>query len=158
MNNYELSADEVILYDGLVRSSIEKGALNLILTSVKLIFEKEKGLIKKERELVDTIMLEDIKFYNGEAQVNVKGAVVTIQTIQKNIVVNFTGMIEAKKFAGKIVNAVTGTTLAKRGSNKIKGAMDIVDETFGVDSRGAIKGLVENGIKGTIINGIAKRK
>lgn len=63
-----------------------------------------------------------------------------------------------KKFAGKIVNAVTGTTLAKRGSNKIKGAMDIVDETFGVDSRGAIKGLVENGIKGTIINGIAKRK
>lgn len=101
MNNYELSADEVILYDGLVRSSIEKGALNLILTSVKLIFEKEKGLIKKERELVDTIMLEDIKFYNGEAQVNVKGAVVTIQTIQKNIVVNFTGMIEAKKICRK---------------------------------------------------------
>jgi len=158
MSNYKLAANEVVLFDGLVRSNIEKGSLYLILTSEKLVFEREKGLLKKERELVDIIMLEDVKIYNEEAQIKAKGTEVTIQTIQKIIVVNFTGMIEAKKFVGKIINVVTGTNLAKRSSNKIKGAIDIVDETLGVDSRGAIKGLVENGIKGTIINGIAKKK
>ena len=67
-------------------------------------------------------------------------------------------MIEARKFTGKVINAISGTTLAKRSSNKIKGAFDLVDDTFGLDTRGAIRGVMENGIKGTIINGISKKK
>ena len=59
---------------------------------------------------------------------------------------------------GKIVDAVTGTTLTKRSSNKIKDAFTMVDDTLGLDTRGIIKGVLEQGVKGTILNGIGKKK
>ena len=158
MGNYELQADEVILYEGIATSKEYKGSLQLTLTSGKMIFEKEKGIFKKERELVDTISLENIKIYNNEAQIKQKGADVTIQTVEKNIPLSFSGILDARKFTGKIIDAVTGTTLAKRSSNKIKDAFNMVDDTLGLDTRGTIKGVLENGVKGTLLNGIKKKK
>lgn len=157
MANYELQSDEVVLYEGMVTSKAYKGNLQLTLTSQKLIFEKEKGVFKKERELIDIILLENIKFYNDTAQIKQKGSDVEVQTVEKNIMLSFSGMIEARKFTGKIVDAVTGTTLAKRSSDKIKGAFNMVDDTLGLDTRGTIKGVLENGVKGTILNGIGKK-
>lgn len=158
MGNYELEAEEVILYEGIATSKELRGNLQLTLTSQKIIFEKEKGIFKKERELLDIISLEDIKFYNDTAQIKQKGSDVEIQTISKNITLSFSGMFEAKKFCGKIINAVTGTTMAKRGSEKIKDAFNMVDDTLGLDTRGTIKGLLENGVKGSIMHGIGKKK
>ena len=158
MENYELQSDEVILYEGVVTSKAYKGNLQLTLTSQKIIFEKDKGLFKKERELVDIIPLENIKIYNETAQIKQKGSDVEVQTVDKNVTLVFSGMLEARKFTGKIVDAVTGTTLAKRSSDKIKDAFNMVDETLGLDTRGTIKGVLENGVKGTILNGIGKKK
>ena len=158
MANYELMADEVVLYEGVVTSKNYKGTLQLILTSQKIIFEKEKGLFKKERELIDILPLETVKVYNDAAQVKQKGDTVEVQTVDKNIAIVFSGMLEARKFTGKIVDAVTGTTLARRSSDKIKAAFNIVDDTLGLDTRGTIKGFLENGVKGTIINGLGKKK
>ena len=93
--------------------------MQLTLTSQKVVFEKEKGLFKKERELVDVIPLESVKLHNDAAQIKQKGADVEVQTVGKNITIVFSGMLEARKFTAKIVNAVTGTTLATRGSNMI---------------------------------------
>ena len=158
MANYELQSDEVILYEGAVSCKEYKGNLLVTLTSKKIIFEKEKGIFKKEKELVDVIELEQVKIYNDAAQVKQKAAEVEIQTIAKNITIVFSGMLEARKFTAKIIDAVTGTTVAKRGSNKIKDAFSMVDDTLGLDTRGTIKGVLENGVKGTILNGIAKKK
>lgn len=158
MANYELMADEVVLYEGVVTSKNYKGTLQLILTTQKIIFEKEKGLFKKERELIDILPLETVKVYNDAAQVKQKGDTVEVQTVDKNIAIVFSGMLEARKFTGKIVDAVTGTTLARRSSDKIKDAFNIVDDTLGLDTRGTIKGFLENGVKGTIINGLGKKK
>ncbi len=158
MANYELMADEVILYEGVVTSKNYKGTLQLILTSQKIIFEKEKGLFKKERELIDILLFETVKVYNDAAQVKQKGDTVEVQTVDKNIAIVFSGMLEARKFTGKIVDAVTGTTLARRSSDKIKDAFNMVDDTLGLDTRGTIKGFLENGVKGTIINGLGKKK
>lgn len=158
MGNYELQADEVILYEGIATSKEYKGSLQLVLTSQKMILEKEKGIFKKEKELVDIIPLENVKTYNNEVQVKQKGTDVTIQTVEKNIIFSFSGMLEARKFTGKIIDAVTGTTLAKRSSDKIKDAFNMVDDTLGLDTRGTIKGVLENGVKGTLINGIRKKK
>lgn len=158
MSNYELKADEVVLYEGAVTSNVAKGNLQLTLTSQKTIFEKEKGLFKKERELIVIIPHEDIKFYNDAVQIKSKGDTVEVQTVTKNITVTFSGMLEARKFTGKFVDAVTGTTLAKRSSEKIKEAFNMVDDTLGLDTRGTLKGVLENGVKGTIINGIGKNK
>lgn len=158
MENYELQSDEVILYEGVVTCKEYKGNLQLILTSQKIIIEKDKGLFKKERELIDIISLENIKFYNETAQIKQKGSYVEVQTVDKNVTLAFSGMLEARKFTGKIVDAVTGTTLAKRSSDKIKDAFNMVDETLGLDTRGTIRGVLENGVKGTILNGIGKKK
>lgn len=158
MVNYELQSNEVILYEGMVTSKAYKGNLQLTLTSQKIVFEKEKGLFKKERELIEIILLENIKFYNDTAQIKQKGAEVEIQAVEKNITLIFSGILEARKFTGKILDAVTGTTLAKRGSNKIKDAFNMVDDTLGLDTRDTIKGVLENGVKGTILNGISKKK
>ena len=158
MGNYELQADEVVLYEGNATSKEYKGNLLITLTSYKVVFEKEKGVFKKEHELIDIIQLENVKFYNDTAQIKQKGAEVTVQTVEKNITLVFSGMLEARKFTGKIMDAVTGTTVVKRGSDKIKDAFNIVDDTLGFDTRGTIKGVLENGVKGTILNGIGKKK
>lgn len=158
MVNYELHPEEVVLYENDVTCKAYKGNLQLTLTSQKIVFEKEKGLFKKERELIDIILLENVKFYNDTAQIKQKGSEVEVQTVDKNLTIAFSGMLEARKFTGKMINAVTGTTLAKRGSNMIKDAFTMVDDTLGLDTRGAIKGVLENGVKGTIINGIGKKK
>ena len=158
MANFELLADEVVLYEGIVTSKNYKGSLQLTLTSHKIVLEKEKGIFKKERELVDVIMLETVKFYNNAAQIKQKNDTVEVQTTDKNIALVFSGMLEARKFTGKIVDAVTGTTLAKRSSDKIKDAFGMVDDTLGLDTRGTIKGILENGVKGTLLNGIGKKK
>lgn len=158
MGNYELLSDEVVLYEGTVTCKNYKGTLKLTLTSQKIIFEKEKGLLKKEWELIDILLLESVKTYNDVAQIKQKGDTVEVQMVDKNLSILFSGMLDARKFTGKIIDAVTGTTLIRRSSNKIKDAFNIVDDTFGVDTRGAIKGFLENGVKGTIINGIGKKK
>lgn len=158
MENYELLSDEVVLYEGAVTSKNYKGTLQLTLTTKKIIFEKEKGLFKKERELIDIFPLETVKVYNDAVQVKQKGDTVGVQTIEKNISIVFSGMIEARKFTSKVVNAVTGTTLVRRGSDKIKDAFNMVDDTLGLDTRGTIKGFLQNGVKGTIVNGLGKKK
>lgn len=158
MANYELQPEEVVLYEGEVTCKVYKGNLQMTLTSQKVVFEKEKGLFKKERELVDIIPLESVKIYNNAAQIKQKGAEVEVQTVEKNLAIEFSGMIEARKFTGKIVDAVTGTTLAKRSSDKIKDAFTMVDDTLGLDTRGTIKGVLENGVKGALWNGIGKKK
>ena len=157
MGNYELLADEVVLYEGAVTSKNYKGTLQLTLTSQKIIFEKENGVFKKERGLIDILPLETVKVYNGAAQVKRKGNTVEVQTIDKNIVIVFAGVLEARKFISNAVNAVTVTTLAHRSSDKIKDAFNMVDDTLGIDIRGTIRGFLENGVKGTIINGTGKK-
>ena len=158
MTNYELTMNEVVLYEGQVTGSVYKGRLQLTLTSQKIIFEVEKGIFKKERELVEIVCLDSIKSYNGTAQVKQKNNIVDIQTNEKNITIVFSGMLEARKFTGKAIDAATGTTLAKRSSDKIKGAFNMIDDTLGIDTRGTVKGILENGVNSTIINGIGKKK
>ena len=75
MTKYELSADEVVLYEGTVTSKDYKGSLELTLTSEKIVLEQEKkGLFKKGCEVVKTIELETIKFYNNTAQIMQHGS------------------------------------------------------------------------------------
>ena len=158
METIALLEDEVVLYNGEATSTVYKGNLKITLTSHQIVVEKEKGLFKKEIELLDTIALEDIKTYNDVVQIKQKGASAEIQTKTKNITFNFSGLIEARKFVGKAIDASTGTTLAKRSSDKVKSALDLTDDTLGLDTRGTIKSVLEQGIKGTLINGIKKKK
>lgn len=157
---YEIDEDEVILYKGFAVYVVnsKKTNTNFTLTSKKMIFEQEKGVFKKTIELIDIVELSDLKIYNGEVQCKQKMTELQIQTKKKNFLIYLTGIFEAKKVNTLIINTITGTTVAKRGSNKVKDGLDLVDETLDMDTRGVVRGLLENGIKGSIINGIKGKK
>ena len=160
--NFQIDEDEAILYEGSVLyekdSSDKSYDVDLTLTSKKMIFEQEKGFFKKQKQLFDIVNLSDIKIFNDEVQCKQKLDELQIQTNNKAFSISFDGILEAKKVYNKIINTITGTTMAKRGSDKVKSALDLVDETLGLDTRGVARGLLENGIKGTLINGIKKRR
>ncbi|MEE3343095.1 MAG: hypothetical protein VZS44_03295 [Bacilli bacterium] len=155
--NYTLDNDEVILFEGEI--GYNRNVVNdyLTLTNKKMVFEKKKGIFKSKKELIDIIALNDIKIHNNEVQCSSKGFDVDIQTIRKNIKLTFNGLINPKKICNIIKNELTGTNALSRGSDKVNNALNTVDETLGVDSRGVVKGFLENGIKGTLINGIKKK-
>lgn len=160
MGKFELENDEVVLFEGNIvyKNDIGRHSVKFTLTSKKMIFEKEKGVLKKQIEIVDIIPLQEVKIYKGEVQAKQNSSEINIQTINKNITLYFSGMFEARKVNSKIINTVSGTSMAERGAEKIKGAIDLVDETLGLDTRGMVKGLMENGVKGTIINGFKNKK
>ena len=76
----------------------------------------------------------------------------------KNVSIVFSGMLDARRFTAKTIEAVTGTSAARRASNKIKDAINLVDDTLELDTKGTIKGILENGVMGTVIHGIGKKK
>lgn len=164
MDNYELEENEVILYRNSVFCDNIEGCSNLILTSKKMIFEQSKTIkigvfkTKTEKVIVNTIMLKNIKIYNGKIQIQQKGSNVYVQTIENNFNINFNSIIEAMKFVTKITDTITETTISERGTEKIKGAFDKVDDVLGFNTRDTIKGVIENGITGTILKGIKKNK
>ena len=97
MNNYEIDNDEVILYEGKVGYNKNYIDVEFKLTSKKMIFEKQKGLIKKTKELIDIVPLNKIKVYNDSVQIKQKMNELQVQTLDKNFSIYANGMLEAKK-------------------------------------------------------------
>lgn len=65
--------------------------------------------------------------------------------------------LEAVKFHNKIMELLTGKSMSIRNSKKFKSAVNIVDDTLGIDSLGTVTSVLQNGVKGTIFNGINKK-
>ena len=166
MNNYKLAEDEVILYENSIIEGDLQDSSKLILTSKKLIFEKTKDIktglfktkAKTETTITDIVMLDTIKLYKGKAQVQQKNSDVYIQTTEKNFTIKFSGVIEARKFLTKIIDAITGTTIVERGTEKVKETFNVVDDVLGFNTRDTIKGVIENGVAGSLLRGIKKKK
>lgn len=165
MDNYELANDEVILMNtDVFREDLGKTGdkYHVTLTSKKIVFENTitKGIFKSKTEtkLADIVMLDSIKIYNGKVQIQQKSNNLYIQTSNKNFSITFSGRIETMKFVNKIIDTITCTTMSDRGINKVKSAINKVDDVLGFDSRDTIKGVLENGITGTILNGVKKNK
>ena len=164
MDNYELEKDEVILYEShvYIKEINSKGSIYLTLTSNRIIIEEKitKGFFsaKEEKNLIDIIKLEDIKVFNNKLQVTQSSDNVSLQTTNKNYNIRFDSMFSAKKFIIKINDAVTNTSSVERGVNTVKNAIDTVDDVLGLNTRETIKGVIENGIAGTLLKGINRKK
>jgi hypothetical protein len=126
MNNYKLEKDEVILFEGKVIAEEIKSEVKLTLTSKKMIFEKEKGIIKKKLKVIDTISLINIKTYKEDIQIKREKANIIIQTVDKNITLSCSNAFEAKKIIEKIISIKTGSSIMKRTGNKVKNTIGTV--------------------------------
>ena len=165
MSNFEIKEDEVILYEARLSGSLLElnNSIYLTLTSKRIIIEeitKKSGLLNKkdEKKLFEEIELKDIKTFNNKTQVNQKGNKVTIQAVKSNITLEFSGTIEAMKFVTKVTDAITNKTLTDRSFDKVKETFDKVDDVLGFNTRETLKGVIENGITGTLLKGIKKNK
>ncbi len=161
MSNYVLDNDEVILLN--LMGSLDEDIVYITLTSKKIILEQDvkekKGLFRSETKkvLLDTIMLDTIKTYNGKVQVEQKGSIIFIQTTNKNYTFTLSSFLDASKFVTKIRDAVTGTTMTDRGIEKVNHTFDRVDSVLGFNTRESVKGVIENGVAGTLLKGIKKK-
>ena len=151
MSNLVLATDEVVLYSGKVTSEDLEGNIKVSLTSQRIVLENE------QKEVVASVELSEIKWYHDAAQIKQHGSTVEIQSTVGNYTIAFSGMLEARKFVGKAMEAITDTSLTKRVYNKTQKAIDVVDEAFEIDTRGAIKGAIVQGIKGAIKSTLAKK-
>ena len=58
------------------------------------------------------------------------------------------------KFVTKVTDAITNKTLTDRSFDKVKETFDKVDDVLGFDTRGIVKGVLENGIGRTLFKWI----
>jgi len=116
-----------------------------------MIFEQEKVtklyLFKDKTKIktIDIVMLNNIKNYKGKIQIQQKGNDIYIQTIKENFTIKFNSKLNAIKFLTKITDAVTGTTIAERGTKKVKETIEKIDDTLGIDTKDVVKSVIING-------------
>lgn len=167
MNNYQLTSDETVLYKGVILNYSEKEKHNsfcstviyeLILTNLNMIFvTKVKKLLSKEESLYNVIPIDTIKIYNDKPQVKQKGTDFVVYFTNQEYSFSLPSKLEAVKFHNKIMELLTGKSMSIRNSEKFKSAVNIVDDTLGIDSLGTVTSVLQNGVKGTIFNGINKK-
>ena len=113
------------LYEGNV--SLDKGKLNIILTidNTRLLFQKKKGLFKKQLVTVKEILIKDIKINKGKIGVRYNIDDMTILT--KSEVFKFTcsSEEEAKKIKAVIKKLIIVPEKKKKFKKFAKGAFKI---------------------------------
>lgn len=140
------------LYEGNV--SLDKGKLNIILTidNTKLLFQKKKGLFKKQLVIVKEILIKDIKINKGKIGVRYNIDDMTILT--KSEVFKFTcsSEEEAKKIKAVIKKLIIVPEKKKKFKKFAKGAFKIAGAAL---ASGAAVDVVK-AIKDKDIKSVAK--
>ena len=153
MDNYILQGNEVLLYEEDICNGVK-----VLLTNINLVLiKKTKKMFAKEQ--VETIIYpkEEIKIYNEVPQVKQKDSKVDIFLTSSEITLNFYSKNEAHRFVNTAFKLLTGKSSAARGAEKVKSALNIVDDTLGIDTLETVKNVMENGLTGSIIGGIGKK-
>ena len=157
MSEYRLQANEVELYSGQVAyqdahgKSIAKGSVTLTLTNQSIVFTIcNKKMFGKEEVAVESFPVTDVKIYNEAPQIKQAGTTVTLYLVSGEKYVDFFSKIEAWKFVSKATELLTGKTMAERGAGKLRNALNLVDDTLGINTVDTVKDVLENGVTGLL--------
>lgn len=153
MDYYVLGEEEVVLYKGETTcDSFKSAKVELLLTNVAIVFVvRTKRLFQKEEVEVKVFGVDKVKVYNDKPQVKQKGDKVEIYFSNEEYTIQFCSRNEASKFVGQLLNLITGKNSFERGVEKSKQAVSKVDETFGINSVGAVKTIFEKGLMGVLV-------
>lgn len=166
MSSYKLDSRETVLYKGTILnfSANEKHnsigstvSYELMLTNLNMIFvTKVKKILSKEEAFYIAKPIETIKIYEDKPQIKQKGTNFEVYFSDQEYTFSLPNKFEAIKLHNKIMELVTGKSVSVRNSEKFKSAVDLVDNTLGIDSLGTVTGVLQNGVKGVLFNGISK--
>jgi methylthioribose-1-phosphate isomerase len=159
MGAYTLQANEVVLYKGTALVNNSKQSSELVLTNLRfLIITRTKKLLAKEVVDVKTYSQENVKVYNGVPQIKQNKNMVTIYFSDTVVTLEYDSIVAPIKLVSEMTKLVSGKTSIERGADKMMGVVDLVDNTLGIDSVNAIKGIVKNGVGGTLFFGIGDKQ
>ena len=162
MEEYILENHEILLYEGDVTWKAKPGTSHLVLTNCAIVFKRKfkegKAFQKKWNQTVDIFPIQGVKTLNAEPQIKQMINTVTVQTVSGILEIEFNNPLAARKFASNLRESITGSATFERGAGKVKGAIGVVDDTLGIDTVDAVKGIVENGVVGTVLGGIKGKK
>lgn len=162
MSNYLLSENEVILYKGKGNVGTEiftDASSDIILTNLYLVeIIKTKKLFKKEETRIESYPISKIKLYEGLPHIRQEDKAVIIYFSNEEVVVNFDTKINMIKFMNAVNKLITGKSVSERSAEKAKGALNLVDNTLGIKTVDTVKGVLENGVVGTVFRGTRKKK
>lgn len=158
MENYSLQSNEAVLYKGEATLGNNKKRSELLLTNINIVvITKTKKLFSNEQVDLKSYPVKDMKVYNDVPQIKQHGCMVEIYLTNTEITFDFYSKFEAYKFATAANKLVTGKSMSERGAEKVKGAVNLVDDTFGINTVGTIKSAVENGMIGAVFGGFGKK-
>jgi hypothetical protein len=165
MSDIKVEKDEVILFNESVFHDGFNLDLDLTLTNKRINFSGIRvtktgflKLTKVEEPINEDIKLEDIKIYNNDPQLTQKNDSVFIQTINKNFTITFDNFLKARQFITKVIDILTESKMLDRGLEKTNKTINKIDNVLGVNTRNTIKGVIENGLVGSIFKGIKGKK
>ena len=157
MENYQLNSDEVVLYKGDGALEDREGKTQIILTNQNLLFiTTHINLYKKEEVYVEKFSIDEIKIYEDMPQVKAKGANVEIYLSTCEKVFKFQSKGEAGKFVDAVMKHFTGKTKAERNAEKVKGTINFIDNTFGINSVELVGNALKNGVVNSITGALNK--
>lgn len=155
MKQYELREDEVCLCETKAYEENTDKYYDIMLTNINFVMLHTKQRLFKHDECTLTIYpINDVKFYNDEPYVKLSKRVVEIYFKTCQLKFNFVNNPgDSSKLYNEFITLLTGKSIAERRSDKFKDTVKIVDNTLGVDTLGAAKNVIENGVNSTILGG-----
>ena len=155
MLDYKLREDEVVLYKGFVTLTDTGETKQLLLTNLNLVFiSKYKKLNADTEVFVDTMPVGEIKIYQEEPQIKVKGTSVEIYFLTKEIEFNFATKSDLHKFMHEIKDLLSGKTKQEIKAEKKERTQEIVNTSVKV--AGVVSSFLPSNFIPNSLSGIAK--
>ncbi len=123
-----LEDKETILIEDEILYTKKNIKSNIVVTNKKIVIEKESGIFRKKKSVVDLIPLTDVKTYNDSVKIKNDKETVYLQTITRNISFTCSSVKNAKKVCEKIITARTGKNFYIRNKAKLKKGIKIAKE------------------------------
>lgn len=153
MEHYQLKPHEVVLYKGEINFANQEDITQLILTNLNTIYKTTHKKIFGDDEIsVEVYSIQDIKIYEETPQIIAKGHNVDIYYLTTEKELYFKSKSEVSKFVNAAMKLLTGKSTAQRRVEKVKQTIDMVDNTLGIDTIGATKEALHNGVSNATSN------
>ena len=143
MRNYKVKEDEIIRYQGPITLHTKKGDVDaaIILTDLNFIFvtEGKKFLWFKPKDRWQAFAKEDVKMFMGAPEIRQSGTAVKIEFEKEDRILVFEDKRDARIFTIKAWELITGKSVLDRSLDRLKQALDLVDDAVEINMMELIK-------------------
>ena len=150
MGNYKIKENEVIRSQNTIALKTVKGDIpaEIILTTMNFIFvtEGKKFLWFKPKAKVKVFAKELVKTYKEAPEIKQTGTEVRISFAKEDRILQFETKKDARNFVINAWEIITGKGAFERNLDKLKQALDLIDEKLDLNLMQLAKETISNGV------------